>query len=84
MSQSAVISKQINLWSPNTDSIIQDCFATAPQHDSSINIQDYAEHVNKKVKESTGETTASLRTPPTPNTGLSHFCTSCQRAGLQG
>ena len=54
LKQTTPVNKQVKLWSSDTESIVQDCFAhtdcdvfkdAATQEDSSINIEEYAECV---------------------------------------
>ncbi|XP_037400811.1 uncharacterized protein LOC108414208 [Pygocentrus nattereri] len=55
LKQSHPVTKTVQVWSPETESILQDCFATtdwdvfkaaATTEDSSVSIQEYAEHVS--------------------------------------
>ncbi|KAI4876485.1 hypothetical protein NFI96_000039 [Prochilodus magdalenae] len=54
LKQSEFVSRQVQLWTPEAESTLQDCFATtdwdvfraaATQEDSSVSIDDYAEYV---------------------------------------
>ena len=71
LKQTNLVTKQVKLWTPDTESILQDCFAqtdwdvfkaAATLEDSSVSIQDYAEYVTGYVSTSVDNIVPTIQT----------------------
>ena len=70
------MTKQVKLWTPDTESILQDCFAqtdwdvfkaAATLEDSSVSIQDYAEYVTGYISTCVDNIVPTLQVTRFPN-----------------
>ncbi|XP_024143131.1 uncharacterized protein LOC112155633 [Oryzias melastigma] len=76
LKQSAPVTKPVQLWTPEIEDTLQDCFTTtdwdvfkaaATLEDSSVSIQDYADYVTGYISTCVGPTTQEPPLPPHPH-----------------
>ena len=76
LKQTNLVTKQVKLWTPDTESILQDCFAqtdwdvfkaAATLEDSSVSIQDYAEYVTGYISTCVDNIVPTIQVKRFPN-----------------
>ena len=76
LKQTNLVTKQVKRWTPDTESILQDCFAqtdwdvfkaAATLEDSSVSIQDYAEYVTGYISTCVDNIVPTIQVKRFPN-----------------